>query len=201
MTAPPGTPGEYVTAPAVPDPTVIGNPAITGPIGLGFRVPMLILSPFSRGGLCRRTSSITLPCWIFGDWIRCRGAELDCLAARNGRRSNQCPQFPKAGPVDSESTGYTPWCLAGDPAVCREPGWHNTLHSSEHADKSDAGIRDCDASERGVLVRATVLGLVGSIASATPRGRGEGHPSLDGSGAWNRLLPHVRDTAATGAMN
>jgi phospholipase C len=50
MTAPPGTPGEYVTAPAVPDPTVVGSPAITGPIGLGFRVPMLIISPFSRGG-------------------------------------------------------------------------------------------------------------------------------------------------------
>src|SRR6201997_1615733 len=49
-TAPPGTPGEYGTAPAVPDPTVIGSPAITGPIGLGFRVPMLIISPFSRGG-------------------------------------------------------------------------------------------------------------------------------------------------------
>jgi phospholipase C len=49
-TAPPGTPGEYVTAPAVPDPTVIGSPAIAGPIGLGFRVPMLIISPFSRGG-------------------------------------------------------------------------------------------------------------------------------------------------------
>jgi phospholipase C len=50
VTAPPGTPGEYVTAPAVPDPTEIGSPAISGPIGLGFRVPMLILSPFSRGG-------------------------------------------------------------------------------------------------------------------------------------------------------
>jgi len=50
VTAPPGTPGEYVTAPAVPDPTVIGSPAITGPIGLGFRVPMLVVSPFSRGG-------------------------------------------------------------------------------------------------------------------------------------------------------
>ena len=50
VTAPLGTPGEYVTAPAVPDPTVIGSPAITGPIGLGFRVPMLIISPFARGG-------------------------------------------------------------------------------------------------------------------------------------------------------
>jgi phospholipase C len=48
VTAPPGTPGEYLTAPAVPDPTVVG--AFPGPIGLGFRVPMLILSPFSRGG-------------------------------------------------------------------------------------------------------------------------------------------------------
>src|SRR5207248_4195185 len=50
VTAPPGTPGEYITAPAVPDPTVIGNPPILGPIGLGFRVPMLVISPFSRGG-------------------------------------------------------------------------------------------------------------------------------------------------------
>jgi phospholipase C len=49
-TAPPGTPGEYVTAPAVPDSSVMGNPAIAGPIGLGFRVPMLVISPFGRGG-------------------------------------------------------------------------------------------------------------------------------------------------------
>jgi len=48
--APPGTPGEYITAPAVPDPTVVGGPPILGPIGLGFRVPMLVISPFSRGG-------------------------------------------------------------------------------------------------------------------------------------------------------
>jgi phospholipase C len=50
LTAPPGTPGEYVTAAPVPDPSALGNPAINGPIGLGFRVPMLIISPFSRGG-------------------------------------------------------------------------------------------------------------------------------------------------------
>jgi len=45
-TAPPGTAGEYVTAPAAT--TTDGG--VTGPIGLGFRVPMLVLSPFSRGG-------------------------------------------------------------------------------------------------------------------------------------------------------
>jgi phospholipase C len=48
VTAPLGTPGEFITVPAVPDPTAAG--AFSGPIGLGFRVPMLILSPFSRGG-------------------------------------------------------------------------------------------------------------------------------------------------------
>jgi phospholipase C len=48
VTAPPGTPGEYVTAAAVPDPTAAGS--ISGPIGLGFRVPMMVVSPFSRGG-------------------------------------------------------------------------------------------------------------------------------------------------------
>jgi phospholipase C len=44
--APPGTPGEYLTAPQLP-PEAGG---IRGPIGLGFRVPMLVVSPFSRGG-------------------------------------------------------------------------------------------------------------------------------------------------------
>jgi phospholipase C len=51
VTPPPGTPGEFVTAPAVPNAAAVGNPAILGPIGLGFRVPMLVISPFSRGGL------------------------------------------------------------------------------------------------------------------------------------------------------
>jgi phospholipase C len=41
-TSPPGTPGEWLTA---------GGTQPRGPIGLGFRVPMLVISPFSRGGL------------------------------------------------------------------------------------------------------------------------------------------------------
>jgi phospholipase C len=50
-TAPPGTPGEYLNK--FPEPK-IGGPK--GPIGLGFRVPMLVISPFSRGGLvCKDT--------------------------------------------------------------------------------------------------------------------------------------------------
>jgi phospholipase C len=44
--APAGTPGEYLT---VPDLTGSSG-GIAGPIGLGFRVPMIIVSPFTRGG-------------------------------------------------------------------------------------------------------------------------------------------------------
>jgi phospholipase C len=46
-TAPAGTPGEWVTA--RPLPSVAEG--IAGPIGLGVRVPCLVVSPFSRGGL------------------------------------------------------------------------------------------------------------------------------------------------------
>ncbi|HTW97655.1 MAG TPA: alkaline phosphatase family protein [Acidimicrobiales bacterium] len=50
-TAPPGTQGEYLTATPSstlePDADTLG---ITGPLGLGVRVPCLVISPFSRGG-------------------------------------------------------------------------------------------------------------------------------------------------------
>ena len=44
---PKGTKGEFVTVPKLP----AAAEGIRGPIGLGFRVPMLVISPFSRGGL------------------------------------------------------------------------------------------------------------------------------------------------------
>ncbi|KAA1252243.1 phospholipase C [Mycobacterium simiae] len=48
-TAPPGTPGEYITVPDINK--VAGSGGIRGPIGLGFRVPCIVISPYSRGGL------------------------------------------------------------------------------------------------------------------------------------------------------
>ena len=44
--APPGTPGEYLTVSPLPS----GASGIAGPLGLGMRVPMLVISPFSLGG-------------------------------------------------------------------------------------------------------------------------------------------------------
>ncbi len=43
-------PGNTSPSPRFLIPAAIGSPAISGPIGLGFRVPMLIISPFTRGG-------------------------------------------------------------------------------------------------------------------------------------------------------
>jgi phospholipase C len=43
-TPPPNTAGEYL------DRSTPGTGGFSGPIGLGFRVPLLVLSPFSRGG-------------------------------------------------------------------------------------------------------------------------------------------------------
>ena len=45
-TPPPGTAGEYLTV----NPLPAAAKGVAGPIGLGFRVPMLVVSPFSRGG-------------------------------------------------------------------------------------------------------------------------------------------------------
>jgi phospholipase C len=44
---PPGTKGEFLGVAQLP----AAAAGIRGPIGLGFRVPMLVVSPFSRGGL------------------------------------------------------------------------------------------------------------------------------------------------------
>ncbi len=50
--APPGTAGEYLSV----DPLPADAFGIRGPIGLGFRVPLLVISPFSRGGrICSET--------------------------------------------------------------------------------------------------------------------------------------------------
>ncbi|MBF6274508.1 phospholipase [Nocardia sp. 852002-20019_SCH5090214] len=47
-TPPPGTPGEYLTVDLGRVPAAKG---VAGPIGLGYRVPCFVISPYSRGGL------------------------------------------------------------------------------------------------------------------------------------------------------
>jgi phospholipase C len=66
-TPPPGTPGEFLTTHRLP--AAAGG--MSGPAGLGFRVPTLILSPYSRGGfVCSdtfdHTSQLKLLETLFG---------------------------------------------------------------------------------------------------------------------------------------
>jgi phospholipase C len=112
-TAPLGTPGEYITVPAVPDPTVVGSPSILGPIGLGFRVPMLILSPFSRGGF---VSSDLFDHTSVLRFLETRfGAEVPNLSAwRRAAVGDLTSAFNFAAPDQSFSVSSTP---AGIPQI------------------------------------------------------------------------------------
>jgi len=136
VTAPLGTSGEYVTAPAIPDPTAIGNPAITGPIGLGFRVPMLIISPFSRGGfvssdLFDHTSVLRFLETLFGAevpnlsaWRRATVGDL--TSALNFKKPDQSlPNLPSTLPAAQQAiqqcaanlAGTTPYLVPGTQTV------------------------------------------------------------------------------------
>jgi phospholipase C len=112
-TAPPGTPGEYITVPAVLDPKVVGNPPILGPIGLGFRVPMLILSPFSRGGF---VSSNLFDHTSILRFLETRfGAEVPNLSAwRRAAVGDLTSAFNFAAPNQSVNVSSTP---AGIPQI------------------------------------------------------------------------------------
>lgn len=135
-TAPAGTPGEFVTAPAVPDPTVIGSPAISGPIGLGFRVPMLIVSPFSRGGFVSsdvfdHTSVLRFLETRFGAEVPNlsawrRAAVGDLTSALNLQKPDQSiPNLPSPAPAVSQLiqecvanlAGTTPYTLPSTQAL------------------------------------------------------------------------------------
>jgi phospholipase C len=124
VTAPLGTPGEYVTAPPAPDPTVIGSPAITGPIGLGFRVPTLIVSPFSRGGfvssdLFDHTSVLRFIETVFGAevpnlsaWRRAMVGDL--TSALNFKKPDQSiPNLPSTLPAVQQAILQCAANLAG----------------------------------------------------------------------------------------
>jgi len=119
--APPGTPGEYLTLGTLP--TEAGG--VRGPIGLGFRVPMLIASPFARGGLvCSDTFDHTSTL----RFLEARfGAEVPNLSA--WRRSvtgdltsafnfaavdRSVPSLPRPSLVDPRVLAGS--CLVGAPA-------------------------------------------------------------------------------------
>jgi phospholipase C len=107
-TAPPGTPGEYVTVPLA---GVTDSAGIAGPIGLGFRVPGLVLSPYSRGGLVAsetfdHTSQLRLIETRFGvevpnltAWRRSVTGDMTSAFNFAAAPSSGAPKLPASGPL------------------------------------------------------------------------------------------------------
>jgi phospholipase C len=102
VTPQPGTPGEYLTVD--PLPSTAGG--ITGPIGLGVRVPMLVVSPFSTGGYLSsdtfdHTSQLRFLETLFGvtvpnlsDWRRAVTGDLTSTLAHLGHPDVKKPKLP-----------------------------------------------------------------------------------------------------------
>jgi phospholipase C len=118
---PPGTPGEFLsTSPLPPD-----AGGVTGPIGLGFRVPMLVVSPLSRGGLvCSdvfdHTSLLRFIETRFGAevpnltaWRREAVGDLT-TAFHVAGRDDSVPALPAPSPLDPRVTAST--CVTSAPA-------------------------------------------------------------------------------------
>ena len=103
VTAPEGTPGEWLTA-TLP----AAAKGIAGPIGLGFRVPCLVVSPFSRGGhLCSdvfdHTSLLRFIETRFGvevpnlsAWRRSVTGDMTSALSLARRPDTQVPPLPEA---------------------------------------------------------------------------------------------------------
>ena len=115
-TAPKGTAGEYLTTTTFPsgetNPDTLG---ISGPLGLGVRVPLLVVSPFSRGGHIAtetfdHTSQLKLISERFGvevpnvsAWRRRTVGDLTSTLF-NSRTDTSKPKLPKTSIVFA-STG------------------------------------------------------------------------------------------------
>jgi phospholipase C len=115
-----GTAGEYLTVSPLPS----DASGVAGPIGLGFRVPMLVVSPFSRGGfVCKETFDHTSTLRFlekrFGaevpnltSWRR--SVTGDLTGAFNFASVNaSVPSLPQPSAADNRIT--TSSCAAGGP--------------------------------------------------------------------------------------
>ncbi len=106
---PAGTAGEYVTVSPLP----AAAAGVAGPIGLGMRVPMLVVSPFSRGGyVCSdvfdHTSQLRFLETRFGtkvpnlsEWRRRSTGDLSAAVSTAGRDTTvpSLPSTPDPSPV------------------------------------------------------------------------------------------------------
>lgn len=116
-TPPPGTPGEYLSGDVG---RISAAAGIAGPIGLGYRVPCLVISPYSRGGLVTsqtfdHTSQLRLLERRFDvavpnltPWRR--GVTGDMTAAFDFASAPNAAPAPIAGDLDAQAAAALQQC-------------------------------------------------------------------------------------------
>jgi phospholipase C len=145
-TPPSGTPDEYLSV----DPLPAAAASVAGPIGLGFRVPMLVVSPFSTGGyVCSdtfdHTSQLRFLERRFGvkapnvsAWRRQVTGDLTS-ALQLGSSNTSLPVLPPTpGAADPRVQAE---CTAGQEAGGISPGPPYQPPSVQHMPTQEAGSR------------------------------------------------------------
>ncbi len=129
-TPPRGTKGEYLTVSNLPS----AAQGIRGPIGLGFRVPMLVVSPFSRGGLvCSDTFDHTSTLRFLetrfkvevpnlSQWRRSVTGDLTSAFNFAAKPNAHRPSLPEPNAADSKCTSPTPVPVPNQPFPRQERG-------------------------------------------------------------------------------
>ena len=136
-TAPAGTPGEWLT-----EEMALANPSASfgkaGPVGLGFRVPMLVVSPFSRGGLvCSEVFDHTsvikflerrfgVECPYISEWRRDTVGDLTSAFNFAAGRNTTLPRLPDADALaaaaDQQASLPAPVMPSSQSMPTQEPG-------------------------------------------------------------------------------
>jgi phospholipase C len=117
----PGTAGEYLTVAKLPS----DAQGIRGPIGLGVRVPMIVVSPFSRGGLvCPDTFDHTSTLRFLETRFRARVPNLSAWRRRTTGDLTSAFNFaaaPRYGSVKLPKVPVLPGCGTLTPPVVKGP--------------------------------------------------------------------------------
>jgi phospholipase C len=144
-TAPEGTPGEYLTVTSLPS----DSGGIRGPIGMGFRVPMLVLSPFSRGGYVAsevfdHTSQLRFLEQRFGvkapnlsNWRRAHSGDLTSTLHMKGAEL-RTPILPSTS-HDVPSSVMAEGCTEGDILEITNPSATYAIPASQVMPRQESG--------------------------------------------------------------
>jgi phospholipase C len=139
---PPGTPGEYLSM----NPLPASAGGIVGPVGLGFRVPCILMSPFTRGGYTAtevfdHTSTLLLLEKLFGvtapnvsEWRRGIVGDMTSALALGRPAQPVPPVLPDASlvvPVVDEEVVVNALTGTFDEGVAYAPPSENTMPVQE----------------------------------------------------------------------